>query len=130
MRVWILILVLLGVSPSVRAEATAVEFMAEHSQASEDGKTYLVGFLAGVLAGFGWSNITLKTGGGEPIFCLNRRGEVEVEDPIQLLQKAISKDIGSANLPVGAVLLSHLRRQYPCARPEPKKGPTYTPPGL
>ncbi|MAY80942.1 MAG: hypothetical protein CL930_09190 [Deltaproteobacteria bacterium] len=130
MRVWILILLLLGVSPPVRAEATAVEFLAEHSQASEDGKTYLVGFLAGILAGYGWSNITLKTTGGEPLFCLNRMGEAEVEDPIQLLKKAMAKDIGAATLPVGAVLLSYLRRQYPCAVPKLEKSPTYTPPGL
>jgi hypothetical protein len=131
MRAWFLILMLLGVSPTAHAEATAAEFMAEHSQASEDGKTYLVGFLAGILAGFGWSNITLKTIGADPLFCLTRSGEANAEKPILLLRTAMSEDVGSASLPVGAVLLSHLRRKYPCAAPpEPEKGPTYTPPGL
>ena len=117
-------------SPSAFAEATAREFLEEHAQASEDGQRYLVGFLAGVLAGYGWANVSLKTGKEDPLFCLTARGETESEEPIKLLKLAIAQDLSAADLPVGAVLLSNLGRRYPCAKPKVEKGPTYTPPGL
>ena len=60
MRAFIFFLAMLVVPPA-HAETSVRGFLEEYSKATDDGKRLLDVFLSGLIAAYGWSNITLKT---------------------------------------------------------------------
>ena len=120
-----IILLCLVVSLSLRsgsacAEATVQEFLRQHQRASDDGQTYLEGYLRGVLAGYQASNLALKAKGATPLFCLTTQGRSELEDPMRTLKNAVGSDTSLGASPVSLAFLVNLSRRFPC-RTEPTK---------
>jgi len=112
-----LMLIMLNSGP-VHAEATTRSFLMEYDKATEDGKRFLVGFLGGLLAAYTWSNVTLKAEGKEPLFCPNAQFGREAEDPIKLVRRIASADPTTLEVPVGAAVLTNLKRRFPCRETE------------
>ena len=100
-------------SPAL-AETTTRTFLAQHKDASEDGRRYLLSFLQGLIAGYNWTNVTLKADGQKALFCLNEQGGRELEDPVRLLKNAAGTDRALFDTPVGMALLVNLKRRFPC----------------
>ena len=117
----LLLTVFLTVSTPAHAEATTVEFLEQYQSASKDGQRYLEGFLGGLTAAYIWANITLKTEGRQPLFCLNEAGGKEIENPIRLLRNAVAKHPGIKSSPVGMAMLANLKRRWPCRPTTVKK---------
>ena len=113
MRNFILLLALLTANP-VHAETDVRGFLAEYNKATEDGKRLLDSFLSGLIAAYGWSNVTLKTEGLPPHFCPNSRFGTEIEEPIKMVRRMASADPKTLTAPVGAALLTNLKRRFPC----------------
>ena len=113
MRTFIVFIALLG-SPSVRAEATTDQFLAEYQSASEDGRRYLDSFLKGLVAAYTWTNVTLKSEGQRPMFCLNESGGQQIAHPTRILREAANNRPGIGVTPVGMALLVTLKRRWPC----------------
>lgn len=101
-------------APSVRAEATTEQFLAEYASASDEGRQYLDAFLKGLVAAYTWTNITLKAEGQPPLFCLNPHGGRQIENPAKILREASKNQPGIRTSPVGMALLANLKRRWPC----------------
>ncbi len=91
-----------------------MEFLVQHRRASDDGKTYLEGYLQGVLAGYRASNMTLKAKGQSPLFCLTSQAKLELEDPVRMLKNAVGNDPTIKGSPVSIAFLINLTRRFPC----------------
>ena len=113
MRVLVIVMSVLMSTPAA-AEATSQEFLVQHKGASDDGKTYLEGFLQGILAGYRASNMTLKAKGQPPLFCLTTQARSELEDPVRVLKNAIGTDPSLESSPVSIAFLVNLTRRFPC----------------
>ena len=113
MRKFIFLLAILAANP-VHAETTVRDFLVEYQKATDDGKRLLDGFLSGLIAAYGWSNVTLKTEGYPPHFCPNARFGKEIEAPIKMVRRLASVDTKTLDAPVGAALLTSLKRRFPC----------------
>mgnify|MGYP004237056799 CR=1 FL=1 len=113
MRVLVIVMSVLMSTPAA-AEATSQEFLVQHKGASDDGKTYLEGFLQGILAGYRASNMTLKAKGQSPLFCLTTQARSELEDPVRVLKNAIGTDPSLKSSPVSIAFLVNLTRRFPC----------------
>ena len=50
-------------SGPAQAETTTRTFLEQHAEASEDGRRVLIGFIHGLIAGYTWTNVTLKADG-------------------------------------------------------------------
>jgi hypothetical protein len=117
----LLLTVFLTISAPAHAEATTAEFLEQHQSASKDGQRYLESFLGGLVAAYIWANITLKTEGQQPLFCLNAVGGKEIENPIRLLRNAVANHPGTKSSPVGMAMLANLKRRWPCRPTRLKK---------
>ena len=113
MRTLLVFLSILMSTPAA-AEATSMEFLVQHRGASDDGKTYLEGYLQGVLAGYRASNMTLKAKGQSPLFCLTSQAKLELEDPVRMLKNAVGNDPTIKGSPVSIAFLVNLTRRFPC----------------
>ena len=121
MRNFVFLLALFTATPA-HAETTVRGFLEEYAKATDDGKRLLDSFLSGLIAAYGWSNITLKTEGLPPHFCPTARLGKEVEKPIRIIRRMASENTKTLDAPVGAALLTNLKRRYPCReRPELKE---------
>ena len=78
-RNFVFLLALFTASPAY-AETTVRGFLEEYGKATDDGKRLLDSFLSGLIAAYGWSNITLKTEGLPPHFCPTARLGKEIEN--------------------------------------------------
>jgi hypothetical protein len=107
-------------SGPAQAETTTRTFLEQHAEASEDGRRVLIGFIHGLIAGYTWTNVTLKADGQRPLFCLTEQGGRELEKPVRLLKNAAGTDPVLLDSPVGMALLVNLKRRFPC-RPKPTK---------
>jgi hypothetical protein len=101
-------------SGPVQAETSTRTFLEQHKGASEDGRRVLIGFLHGLIAGYTWTNVTLKADGRRPLFCLTEQGGRELENPVRLLKNAAGTDPALFESPVGMALLVNLKRRFPC----------------
>ena len=113
MRGFIFFLAML-IAPPAYAETSVRGFLEEYSKATDDGKRLLDVFLSGLIAAYGWSNITLKTEGLPPHFCPTARFGKEIEKPIRMVRRLASENTKTLDAPVGAALLTDLKRRFPC----------------
>ena len=113
MRSLLIVLSVLLSTPAA-AEATSTEFLVQYRAASDDGKTYLEGYLQGVLAGYRASNMTLKAKGQARLFCLTTQAKLELEDPVRMLKNAVGSDPTLKSSPVSIAFLVNLTRRFPC----------------
>jgi len=95
----------------------------EHAGASDDGKRYLLSFLQGVIAGYTWTNVSLKREGLTPLYCLNSNGARDLEKPVRMLKRASTADITLLDRPVGMAVLMLLKKRFPCRVLKTKKSP-------
>lgn len=117
MRVFCLLL-FLSISGPAQAETTTRSFLLEYDKATEDGQRFLVSFLGGLLAAYTWANVTLKAESKPPLFCPNAQFGREAEDPIKLLRRIAGGDPAMLEVPVGAAVLTNLKRRFPCRETE------------
>ena len=86
-------------------------FLEEYA-ATDDGKRLLDSFLSGLIAAYGWSNVTLKRS-LRRIF-VPRHGGERIKKPIRIIRRMASENTKTLDAPVGAALLTNLKRRYPC----------------
>lgn len=113
MRTLLIVLSVLLSTPAA-AEATSIEFLVQHKAASDDGKTYLEGFLRGILAGYRASNMTLKAKEQPRLFCLTTQAKLDLENPVRVLKNAVGSDPSLKSSPVSIAYLVILTRRFPC----------------
>ena len=113
MRFVVLFLTLIAATP-VQAETDVRDFLLEYNKATEDGKRLLDSFLSGLVVAYGWSNVSLKAEGLAPHFCPTSRFITEIEEPVKMVRRMASADPQTLDVPVGAALLSNLKRRFPC----------------
>ncbi len=114
----VLCLTLLLSGPA-HAETTAAEFISRYDGASDDGKRWLVGYITGLVTGFGWSNTTLKVKGQTPLYCMPDEDGVKDEEVLDLVRQAMKRDKKVVYAPFGMAVLAALSRRFPC---EKKRG--------
>lgn len=119
MRSFIISLSLLCSLPAF-GEASTREFLQQYEAASDDGQLYLMSFVQGVVAGYRWTNLTLKSAKQKPMFCLSSHGASQLEDPVKVLKKAVRLEPTLLDSPVGMALLVNLKQRFPC-REKPTK---------
>lgn len=120
MRTLLIVLSILVSTPAA-AEATTIELLVQHKAASDDGKTYLEGYLQGIIAGYRASNMTLKAKGEPQLFCLTAQGKRDLEEPVRMLKNAVTNDPTLKSSPVSIAFLINLTRRFPCRGSEGEK---------
>jgi len=111
----ILCLALMLATPA-HAETTAIDFLKQYEKASDDGKRWLVGYITGLVTGFGWTNTTLKVQGRTPLYCMSDEEAVDDEELLIMVRQAIKKDRQVGHAPFGMAVLASLSRRFPCKK--------------
>jgi hypothetical protein len=111
----------LALSGPAHAETTAFEFLSRYEGASDDGKRWLVGYVTGLVTGYGWANTTLKVKGQAQLYCMSDEDAVANEEVLGLVRKAIRKDRKVGHAPFGMAVLASLSRRFPCGTKRPAK---------
>ena len=112
-RIFIFLLAF-SIAPTAHAETTVRGFLEEYHKATDDGKRLLDSFLSGLIAAYGWSNMALKTEELPPHFCPTARFGKEIEKPAKMIRRLASEETNTLDVPVGAALLTDLKRRFPC----------------
>ena len=103
------------------AETSATEFLAEYKNASDEGKRWLVGYITGMVTGYGWANTTLKVMGQPQLYCMSDEEAPDNKGILGLVAQEAKKDKKVGHAPFGMAVLTALSRRFPC---DEKKPPT------
>jgi len=118
MRTLVLTLILAGLglhSGPVHAEATATQVLKTYQAASDDGKTYLRGYMIGLVTAYAYANVALKAREIAPMYCVSEKEDLQDEDVVSLMRHSIREDAELGKSPFGMALLMALTRRFPCA---------------
>jgi hypothetical protein len=118
MSAFLLISLLIG-SPA-QAETSAQDFITNYDSASDDGKRWLVGYMTGLVTGFGWSNTTLKVQNQLPLYCMSDEEAVGNTELLKVLRREMRRDKQVGHAPFGMAVLATLMRQFPCGKKTPE----------
>lgn len=124
MRILTLSIAMLGLvasSTPAHAEATATEILRSYADATDEGKRWLVGYMTGLVTGYGWANAALKAQGDTPLYCMPKGRELADEDVVSLVRGAIRNDPQLGLRPFGMTLMVALNRRFPCPKGGQKK---------
>ena len=117
MRTFVIALILAGLSLHsglVHAEATASQVLKTYQAASDDGKTYLRGYMIGLVTAYGYANVTLKAREADLLYCVPKDTDLVDEDVVGLMRYSIREDAKLGRSPFGMALLLALNRRFPC----------------
>jgi len=116
-----IILMFLGAGPA-HAEASVTTVLQTYKSASEDGKTYLRGYMIGLVTAYGYTNTALKAQQSAAFYCVPEGTILGDEEVIALMQKSVRLDPRLGPAPFGVALFAALQRSFPCKKdrkPEP-----------
>jgi hypothetical protein len=116
-----IILMVLGAGPA-HAEASATKVLQTYQSASDDGKTYLRGYMIGLVTAYGYTNAALRAQRSAAFYCVPKGVDLGDEEVIGLMQESIRKDPQLGQAPFGVALFAALQRRFPCKK-DPKPAP-------
>ncbi len=114
-------------SGPVHAETTATEFLQQYKMASDDGKRWLVGYITGIVTGYGWANTTLKVKEQAQLYCMSDEEALGDEEILGLVAREARKDKKVGYAPFGMAVLTALSRRFPCGKKNAESGPKMAP---
>ena len=109
------ILALFTAGPA-HAEANANQVLATYKSASDDGKTYLRGYMIGLVTAYGYTNTALKAQKAAPFYCVPKGTDLGNEEVVGLMRQSIRKESQLGRAPFGMALLAALQRRFPCKK--------------
>lgn len=109
------ILMVLGAGPA-HAEADATTVMQTYKSASDDGKTYLRGYMIGLVTAYGYTNTALRAQRSAAFYCVPEGTALGDEEVIGLMRQSIRLDPALGRAPFGVALFAALQRRFPCKK--------------
>jgi len=110
-------------SNTALAEATANQVLKTYQSASDDGKTYLRGYMIGLVTAYGYTNTALKAQKAAPFYCVPQGTDLGNEEVVGLMRQSIRKDSQLGRAPFGMSLLAALQRRFPCKKKKAEPTP-------
>ena len=103
------------------AEASANQVLQTYRSASDDGKTYLRGYMIGLVTAYGYTNTALKAQKSAPFYCVPSGTDLGDEEVVGLMRQSIKKESQLGRAPFGMALFAALQRRFPCKdKPKPQ----------